>query len=219
MLSKINIKTITILLLSMFILITPTVAHASTSDQRIDALDTQLENANTVTLKEKFFRLSTEYEILIKNKKVGSIQGDFWHPLGDTIRIETTKGDIVYSEEQSRRLLHLSIKRGGIFYDKNDNFDGSIEEKPFNLFFHQFEITDHNTNVSGNSFKDPWHFFRDIYLIKNNENKTIFNATASHTHLTTHIKIRKLQPDSDISMKKAMIITAIEEAIEADADN
>lgn len=56
---------------------TGNVQAADQATERIKQLDTTLEQAQEVTLVQKFFRLSTSYDVRVAGKSVGTLTGDF----------------------------------------------------------------------------------------------------------------------------------------------
>lgn len=192
---------------------TGNVQAADQATERIKQLDTTLEQAQEVTLVQKFFRLSTSYDVRVAGKSVGTLTGDFWHPFGDTLALETPAGDVAYREHQSRRLLALSIARGGVFATADGTYDGALREKVWALFFHQYQFLDKSGDVVGQSRRNPFHLFATSYRITDNNGKRLYTATTERWHLTKQIKIKQVRSSKQINMKKAVMVTAIEEAI------
>ncbi|MEY4664100.1 hypothetical protein FO439_04785 [Weissella cibaria] len=156
---------------------TGNVQAADKATERIKQLDTTLEQAQEVTLVQKFFRLSTSYDVRVAGKSVGTLTGDFWHPFGDTLALETPAGDVAYREHQSRRLLALSIARGGVFATADGTYDGALREKVWALFFHQYQFLDKSGDVVGQSRRNPFHLFATSYRITDNNGKRLYTAT------------------------------------------
>lgn len=176
-------------------------------------LDEQLEQAKKVELVQKFFRLSTSYDIKIDGKVVGTLTGDFWHPFGDSLKIESSDGTVIYSEQQSRRMLSLSIARGGVFYNQAGEFDGALRENVWALFWHQYQVLDKSGTVIASSRRNPWQLFSTSYQVKDTQGAKLYRATTERWHLTKQIKIERLGDGDKVSMKQMLIVTAIEEAI------
>ena len=193
---------------------TGNVQAADQATERIKQLDTTLEQAQEVTLVQKFFRLSTSYDVRVAGKSVGTLTGDFWHPFGDTLALETPAGDVAYREHQSRRLLALSIARGGVFATADGTYDGALREKVWALFFHQYQFLDKSGDVVGQSRRNPFHLFATSYRITDNTGKRLYTATTERWHLTKQIKIKQVRSSKQINMKKAVMVTAIKEAID-----
>ncbi|UOX37786.1 hypothetical protein [Weissella cibaria] len=162
---------------------------------------------------QKFFRLSTSYDVRVAGKSVGTLTGDFWHPFGDTLALETPDGDVAYREHQSRRLLALSIARGGVFATADGTYDGALRKKVWALFFHQYQFLDKAGDVVGQSRRNPFHLFATSYRITDNTGKRLYTATTERWHLTKQIKIKQVRSSKQINMNKAVMVTAIEEAI------
>lgn len=203
-----------------FILISVGDASANDNLSSAQQLDNQIESAKNIKLVEKFFSFSTSYDIVIDGKVIGHIKGDFYHPFGDDLKIQTLSGTTIYSEHQQRRLLNLSITRGGVFVNQDNQPDGAIREELFMLFSHQFKIFDQDGNHVGRSYQDPWHFFSTYYKVVNKKNQTLVSGKAESLHVTTQIKVRRLSSSKTVSMKQALLIMTIEEAItEANSDN
>lgn len=219
MLKKINYTKI---IIAMMFSITMSFSTASANDNVSPAqqLDNQIESAKNIKLVQKFFSFSTSYDIVIDGDVVGHIKGDFYHPFGDDLKIQTLSGKTIYSEQQQRRLLNLSIARGGVFVNQDDQPVGAIREEMFMLFSHQFKIFDQDGHHIGQSYQDPWHFFSKYYKIVNKKNKTIISGKSESLHLTTQIKVQRVASSKTVSMKQALLIMTIEEAIdEANSNN
>ena len=213
------VKTMIVTILA-FILMSAGNISANDNISSAQQLDNQIESTKNITLVQKFFSFSTSYDIVIDGKVVGHIKGDFYHPFGDDLKIQTLSGTTIYSEQQQRRLLNMSIPRGGVFVNQDDQPDGAIREELFMLFLHQFKIFDQDGHHVGQSYQDPWHFFSTYYKIVNKKNQTIISGKAEVLHATTQIKVRRLSSSKTVSMKQALLIMTIEEAIaEANSDN
>ena len=190
------------------------VNHVSASQSNEESLDQQIESAKNIKLVQKFFSFSTSYDIIIDGDVVGHIKGDFFHPFGDDLKIQTLDGQTIYAEHQQRRLLNLSLTRGGVFINKSGNIDGAIREEMFWLFEHQFKIYDQDGHHVGQSYQDPWHFFSTIYKITDSKDKPIIQGKMESLHLTKQIKVSRIKSSKKISMKQALIIITVEEAID-----
>jgi len=220
MLKKINYTKIIIVMMFSFAMMSFSTVSANGDVSPAQQLDSQIESAKNIKLIQKFFSFSTSYDIVIDDNVVGHIKGDFYHPFGDDLKIQTLSGKTIYSEQQQRRLLNLSIARGGVFVNQNDQPVGAIREEMFMLFSHQFKIFDQDGQHVGQSYQDPWHFFSKYYKIVNKKNKTIISGKSESLHLTTQIKVRRMSSSKTVSMKQALLIMTIEEAIdEANSDN
>lgn len=220
MLKKINYAKIIIVMLFSFAMMSFSTASANDKVSPAQQLDNQIESAKNIKLIQKFFSFSTSYDIVINGDVVGHIKGDFYHPFGDDLKIQTLSGETIYSEQQQRRLLNLSITRGGVFVNQDDQPVGAIREEMFMLFSHQFKIFDQDGHHIGQSYQDPWHFFSKYYKIVNKKNKTIISGKSESLHLTTQIKVQRVTPSNTVSMKQALLIMTIEEAIdEANSNN
>lgn len=176
-------------------------------------LDQKLESSNKITLLQNFFSYSTSYDIKIKDKTVGHITGDFYHPFGDTLRITDMHNKTIYSEEQQSRWLNMSFNRGGVFKTKSGNSDGAIEEN-FTFMNHEFQIYNKKGKSVGLSTKDPWHLMSNVYNLTDNNDTNIISGEAEQYHINKQIVIHRKAKSKDISMKKAILIMTIEEAIE-----
>lgn len=220
MLKKNNVTKIIIAMMFSFIMMSFSTVSANDEVSPAQQLDNQIESAKNIKLVQKFFSFSTSYDIVIDGDVVGHIKGDFYHPFGDDLKIQTLSGKTIYSEQQQRRLLNLSITRGGVFVNQDDQPVGAIREEMFMLFSHQFKIFDQDGHHIGQSYQDPWHFFSKYYKIVNKKNKTIISGKSESLHLTTQIKVQRIAASKTVSMKQALLIMTIEEAIdEANSNN
>lgn len=201
--------TIIIVMLSII-----SVNHVNASQSNEKSLDQQIESAKNIKLVQRFFSFSTSYDIIIDGDVVGHIKGDFFHPFGDDLKIQTLDGQTIYAEHQQRRLLHLSLTRGGVFINKSGNIDGAMREEMFWLFKHQFKIYNQDGHYIGRSYQDPWHFFSTVYKITDSKDKPIIQGKTEFLHLTKQIKVSRIKSSKKISMKQALIIMTIEEAID-----
>lgn len=204
-------KTLVVITITIMTLLNVTSVSADTNNKV--SLDQQIEQAHKIKLVQKFFSFSTSYDIIIKGETVGQIKGDFFHPFGDTLRIIDHDNNTIYSEQQQSRWMNLSLTRGGVFINQNDQTDGAIREEMFMLFNHQFRIFNSNGQHIGQSYQDPWHFFSTYYKITNKNKDTVIQGEMESLHLTKQITVSKIKA-SKISMKQALIIMTIEEAID-----
>lgn len=208
-------KPISVFLFS--VLVTLLISGYSNTISADTSLDQKIESSKKITLRQNFFSYSTSYDILIKGQTVGHITGDFYHPFGDTLRITDMHDTTIYSEEQQSRWLSLSINRSGMFRNAKGQSEGSIEEN--NTFMnHEFQIYDEKGKSIGTSTKDPWHFMSKTYTIKDNNDNEMISGETENYHITKQIVIQKHKSSKNISMKKAMLIMTIEEAIEEKDD-
>lgn len=220
MLKKINYTKLIIVMLFSFAMMSFSTVSANDEASPAQQLDKQIESAKNIKLIQKFFSFSTSYDIVIDGDVVGHIKGDFYHPFGDDLKIQTLSGETIYSEQQQRRLLNLSITRGGVFVNQDNQPVGAIREEMFMLFSHQFKIFDQDGHHVGQSYQDPWHFFSKYYKIVNKKNESIISGKSESLHLTTQIKVQRVAPSNTVSMKQALLIMTIEEAIdEANSNN
>ena len=194
---------------AMILFTTSNVQAADQETERIKQLDTTLEQAQEVTLVQKFFRLSTSYDVRVAGKSVGTLTGDFWHPFGDTLALETPAGDVAYREHQSRRLLALSIARGGVFATADGTYDGALREKVWALFFHQYQFLDKSGDIVGQSRRNPFHLFATSYRITDNNGKRLYTATTERWHLTKKNKNTQVRSSNQINMNKAFMVKEI----------
>lgn len=202
------------IILAMFTLLSFSVISHKVSADSIDDLNSKIEHANKIELEQNFFAFSTSYDIIIKGDVVGTLTGDFYHPFGDTLKIKTLDDKTTYSEIQQSRWMNMSINRGGVFKDRNNKQIGAIKEVPFQLFSHQFNIYNEKGNKVGSSYKDPFHLASNHYLIKNKSGGTVFKGVTDSFRINKTIDIKRIKKSKDVTMKKALIIMAIEEAIE-----
>lgn len=93
-------------------------------------------------------------------------------------------------------------------------YDGALREKVWALFFHQYQFLDKAGDVVGQSRRNPFHLFATSYRITDNNGKRLYTATTERWHLTKQIKIKQVRSSKQINMKKAVMVTAIEEAID-----
>ena len=97
MLKKINYTKIIIAMLFSFAMMSFSTVSANGDVSPAQQLDSQIESAKNIKLIQKFFSFSTSYDIVINGDVVGHIKGDFYHPFGDDLKIQTLSGKTIYS--------------------------------------------------------------------------------------------------------------------------
>lgn len=174
-----------------------------------------IEEATTVTIKEKFISLNKAYNVYIDGNYVGSVSGKYVNITGDIFTLTDANGDEIAKEKQIKR-WGIKLNRLAHLMDKDGNTTGYIGEEYFTDFFslskYNFHIYDQNKNELGYTKEKLISLFYEFNVYNNSGDVTLFNISKQLDVVDSYKIVKK--EDSDISMRDIIFLTCIIDAIE-----
>ena len=190
-------------------------------DVKKQSLEEILDNTSTINLEAQIFSLKKHYYILVDDVVVGEVTGKIFPIFGDTLTLTDTKGNVVKTEYQVKRLgpthnkaFNLSLSRLAEIHDSNGNVDGYIGEEKLNDFFkitHRQYFYDKDMNKIGSAKPDFFMFCKD-YKISDINNNVDYIIDGNIFSLSSKSTI-KVNDDSEISQEDAIFYNIIENSI------
>lgn len=80
----------------------------------------KINNANSVTVKEKFISLNKSYDVYIDGKQIANVSGKYISLTGDVFTLKDNSGNTLMSEKQIKR-WGIKLNRAAQIYDAKGN--------------------------------------------------------------------------------------------------
>lgn len=190
-------------------------------DIKKQSLEEILDNASIINLEKQIFSLKKHYYILVDDVVVGEVTGKIFSIFGDTLTMTDTKGNVVKTEYQVKRVgpthnktFNLSLNRVAEIHDSKGNIDGYIGEEKLKDFWklnHRQYFYDKDGNKIASAKPDFFIFSKD-YKISDLNNNTDYIIDGNFFSISSKSLI-KINDDSEISQEDAIFYNIIENSI------
>ena len=190
-------------------------------DIKKQSLEEILDNTSTINLEKQIFSLKKHYYILVDDVVVGEVTGKVFPIFGDTLTLTDTKGNIIKTEYQVKRLgpthnktFNFSLSRLAEIHDSNGNINGYIGEEKLKDFFkitHRQYFYDKDMNKIASAKPDFFMLCKD-YKISDINNNVDYIIDGNIFSLSSKSTI-KVNDDSEISQEDAIFYNIIENSI------
>lgn len=184
-------------------------------------LEQILDEADSFKLEKKIFSLKKHYYIKVDDVIVGEVIGENFPIFGDTLKLVDTKGHLVKSEDQVKRLgptngklFNVSINRLAEVKDSDGNITGYIGEEKLKDFWkleHRQYFYDKEATKIGSAKPDFIVLSKD-YKIMDNQGNIDYIVDGNIFSLASKSIITK-QDESEIDEEEVIFYIIIENAI------
>lgn len=185
------------------------------------SLEEILDEASEIKLQRQIFSFRKHYYISVDNVVVGEVKGRFFTPFGDKLKIIDSKGNVVKSEYQIKRLgptygslFNISLNRLAEVSDANGNVTGYIGEEKLRDFLklnRRQYFYDENGEKIGTG-KQKFFILCKDYTITNSEGNEAYDIDGNILSLTSKFKITKSEK-MNIDEEDVIFYTIIENSI------
>lgn len=145
-----------------------------------ESLEEILDNASTFKIQKQIFSLKKQYFITVDNVVVGKVTGKLLRIFGDKLEMTDSKGNIVKSEYQVKRLgptngkvFNLSFSRLAEIHDLDGSITGYIGEEKLKDIFkltHRQYFYNSNAEKLGSAKPDFFILSKDYKVLDTEDN-------------------------------------------------
>lgn len=185
------------------------------------SLEEILDEASEIEIQRQIFSFRKHYYISVDDVVVGEVKGRFFTPFGDKLEIFDSKGNVVKTEHQIKRLgptygslFNISLNRLSEISDADGNITGYIGEEKLKDFWrlnHRQYFYDASGKKIGTG-KQKFFILCKNYTITNPEGNEAYDIDGNIFSLRSKYIIRK-NDKMDIEEEDVIFYTIIENSI------
>lgn len=185
------------------------------------SLEEILDEAKEIKIQRKIFSFRKHYYVSVDNVVVGEVRGRFFTPFGDKLELLDSKGNVIKSEYQIKRLgptygnlFNISLDRLAEVSDSNGNVTGYIGEEKLSDFWklNRRQYFYDETGRKIGSGKQKFFMFCKDYTITNSKGDKVYDIDGNIFSLTSKFNITKVN-NENIDEEDVIFYTIIENSI------